>query len=90
VPLSVSDTWFVGQGYDYTEPQPAGLRVKMFQYQLSTYQWLLDHERDPGGLNSYFWEAWEWQDGNLDEGDALFYFPVSLKHIPSAGNSFEA
>lgn len=36
--------------------QPRDLNVKLFDYQRSSCQWMLDHERDPHGLNGYFWE----------------------------------
>ncbi|CAN0505850.1 unnamed protein product, partial [Laminaria digitata] len=43
-------------GYLAVDPQPADLKVKLFDYQRSSCQWMLDHERDPHGLNGYFWE----------------------------------
>ncbi|CAN0269155.1 unnamed protein product, partial [Hapterophycus canaliculatus] len=43
-------------GYRVVDPQPADLMVELFQYQRSSCQWMLDHERDPRGLNGYFWE----------------------------------
>jgi len=36
---------------------------------------MLDHERDPAGLNGYFWEKWEWADGGGN--DAMWYFPLA-------------
>ncbi|CAN0199206.1 unnamed protein product, partial [Discosporangium mesarthrocarpum] len=35
---------------------PHALKVKLFEYQRSSCQWMLDHEQDPHGLNGYFWE----------------------------------
>lgn len=49
----------------------------MFEYQLSTYQWMLDHERDPEGLNGYFWQARKWQDGGNDDASSFYYFPLA-------------
>lgn len=47
----------------------------MFEYQRSTLQWMLDHERDThGGLNAYFWETWIYQDA-VGPDDAFYYFP---------------
>eukprot|EP00752_Nemacystus_decipiens_P012660 g11214.t1 len=60
-------------GYRIVDPQPADLTVELFQYQRSSCQWMLDHERDPRGLNGYFWERREWADG----GAPLWYFPLA-------------
>lgn len=62
-------------GYEVRDPPPHGLSVELFEYQRSTYQWMLDHERDEAGLNGYFWEAWEWADGSAE--DAMYYFPLA-------------
>lgn len=56
-------------GYPIDEPDPDGLRVQMYAFQRSTYQWMLDQERDPGGLNRRFWEVWV-QEG----GQPMYYF----------------
>ncbi|CAM9858108.1 unnamed protein product [Ectocarpus sp. 6 AP-2014] len=60
-------------GYRVVDPQPADLTVDLFPYQQSSCQWMLDHERDPRGLNGYFWERREWADG----GAPLWYFPLA-------------
>lgn len=46
-------------GYTLAPSQPDGLSLNLYDFQLSTYQWMLDQELLPGGLNSYFWEKWE-------------------------------
>ena len=51
-------------------PQPDGLSVNMFDFQLSTYQWMLDQEHDTAGLNARFWETWSCDDGGHD----MYYF----------------
>jgi hypothetical protein len=53
--------------------QPAGLSVDLFEFQLSTYQWMLDQELDEGGLNRRFWDEWVCEDG----GGSMFYFPLA-------------
>ena len=53
--------------------QPNRLKVGMYDYQMSTYQWMLDHENNPRGLNSYFWEEWKYIDG----GGSIYYFPLA-------------
>ncbi|CAM9883365.1 unnamed protein product [Pylaiella littoralis] len=60
-------------GYRVVDDQPSELKVDLFQYQRSSCQWMLDHERDARGLNGYFWERREWADG----GDPLWYFPLA-------------
>jgi hypothetical protein len=41
------------EGYAIRTSQPAGFRdgLRLFEYQLSTLQWMLDREHDPVGLN---------------------------------------
>ena len=46
-------------GYTLAASQPDGLSLQLYDFQSSTYQWMLDQENLPGGLNSYFWEKWE-------------------------------
>jgi hypothetical protein len=61
------------QGYDFTNTQqPQGLNVELFEFQLSTYQWMLDQERNKRGLNSYFWEEY-----HFSYGLSLYYFPLA-------------
>ena len=60
-------------GYRCASPQPAGLNVQLFEYQRSTYQWMLDQENDDQGLNGYFWEEWQCSDG----GGYMYYFPLA-------------
>ena len=57
-------------GYSFVLPQPPSLQVKMFDFQLSTYQWMMDHESDPVGLNGHFWDEWQCTDG----GGYMYYF----------------
>lgn len=66
-------------GYTPRDPQPEGLKVQLFEYQRSTYQWMLDHERDPRGLNALFWERWEWGDADecAEADKAFYYFPLA-------------
>lgn len=47
------------KGYTLAETQPSGLSVQLYDFQLSTYQWMLDQENLEGGLNGFFWEVWE-------------------------------
>jgi hypothetical protein len=47
------------KGYTLAETQPTGLSVQLYDFQLSTYQWMLDQEKLEGGLNGFFWEVWE-------------------------------
>ena len=46
-------------GYTLAKSQPKGLSVQLYDFQLSTYQWMLDQENYPRGLNGFFWEEWE-------------------------------
>ena len=59
-------------GYEIRVAQPAGLTVQLYEFQLSTFQWMLDRENAEGGLNGYFWEQWQFDD---DVGD-MYYFPL--------------
>jgi hypothetical protein len=61
------------KGYQLAPQQPDGLAVELFEFQRSTYQWMLDQENDEGGLNSYFWEEWQCADG----GGPMYYFPLA-------------
>lgn len=47
------------KGYTLAESQPLGLSVQLYDFQLSTYQWMLDQEKLENGLNGFFWEVWE-------------------------------
>ena len=51
--------WCESEGYPCARAQPPALAVPLFDYQRSTYQWMLDQERLPSplGLNAYFWEV---------------------------------
>lgn len=51
---------------------PPGLKVSLYDFQKSTYLWMLDQEQDEGGLNGHFWEEWLMTDG----GGSLYYFPL--------------
>ena len=46
------------KGYTLANAQPKGLHVQLYDFQLSTYQWMLDQENISSGLNSFFWEEW--------------------------------
>jgi SNF2 family DNA or RNA helicase len=61
------------KGYQLASSQPKGLSVNMYDFQLSTYQWMLDQENSPGGLNSLFWEEWQCNDG----GPYMYFFPLA-------------
>lgn len=54
--------------------QPARLAVPLFPFQLSTVQWMLDQERDEGGINSFFWEEWHSTNG---DGFSAYYFRLA-------------
>jgi len=56
-------------GYPAAAAGPDGLKVEMYEFQRSTYQWMLDQERTPGGLNGRFWETWL-----QDDGMPMYYF----------------
>jgi hypothetical protein len=47
------------KGYNFKKIQPKGIALKLYDFQLSTCQWMLDQERLPRGLNGLFWEKWE-------------------------------
>lgn len=49
--------------------QPAGLTVRLFDFQASTYKWMLDQETNGHGINKYFWE-----ERRLGGSFSLFYF----------------
>jgi hypothetical protein len=72
------------QGYPLAESQPPGLNVRLFDYQKSSYQWMLDQERNERGINSFFWEEWKYSDG----GGSMFYFPLAgefrLTQVPKS------
>lgn len=60
------------RGYQLASSQPEALTVQLYDFQRSTYQWMLDQENDPNGINSLFWEEWKYG-GNI----SLFYFPLA-------------
>lgn len=47
------------KGYTLATRQPSRLSIQLYDFQLSTYQWMLDQENLAGGLNGFFWEVWE-------------------------------
>ena len=47
------------KGYNFKKVQPKGISLKLYDFQLSTCQWMLDQEMLPRGLNGLFWEKWE-------------------------------
>lgn len=67
IPMSAEDRFSLSgllrntesSGYTLAASQPDGLSLQLYDFQSSTYQWMLDQENLPGGLNSYFWEKWE-------------------------------
>jgi hypothetical protein len=58
--------------------QPKNLLVELYDYQRSTCQWMLDHELDEKGLNSQFWEEWQFPSDDPEDPTAnyLYYFPL--------------
>ena len=54
--------------------QPPGLKLKLYEYQLSTLKWMLDKENDESdmGLNGEFWEEIQ----TNDELGNIYYFPI--------------
>jgi hypothetical protein len=65
-----------GYGFDINGQSkfvcPRGLNVNLYDFQKSTYLWMLDQESDERGLNGRFWEEWHLKDG----GGPLYYFPL--------------
>eukprot|EP01035_Chromulina_nebulosa_P020616 gene20616-26733_t len=61
------------KGYPMSDIQPDRLNVQLYDFQRSTYQWMLDHEKDEAGLNSYFWDEFQYNDG----GGHIYYFPLA-------------
>lgn len=59
--------------YPMAKTQPKLLNVPLYDYQKSTYQWLLDQEHDERGINGYYWEEWQYP----DHGGNLYYFPLA-------------
>ena len=41
-------------GYPMSDGQPDRLKVQLYDFQKSTYQWMLDQENAPGGINARF------------------------------------
>jgi len=60
------------KGYAIRDPVPDTIKTQLFEYQRSSLQWMLDHERDDVGLNGYFWEEREWGDQGY-----FYYFPLA-------------
>jgi hypothetical protein len=60
------------RGYRLAEKQPDALNVQLYDFQRSTYQWMLDQENDPDGINGLFWEEWKY-----NQTSSLFYFPLA-------------
>lgn len=60
------------KGYPLAQTQPAMLNVPLYDFQKSTYQWMLDQELDEAGINYYFWEEWQYPGGH-----SLYYFPLA-------------
>lgn len=58
-------------GYSLSKSDPRGLKVKLYDYQRSSYQWMLDQENESRGLNAHFWQEWKFADNQ-----SLFYFPL--------------
>jgi hypothetical protein len=58
-------------GYPVSESDPEGLNVSLYDYQRSSYQWMLDQEVKSRGLNAHFWQEWKFTDGQ-----SMFYFPL--------------
>ena len=56
--------------------QPAGLKMKMKDYQLQTLQWMLDQESKPEGINGYFWKELQW-----DNCSQPFYYSKVLGEL---------
>jgi len=59
----------------YTGPLPAATvrpGLQLLPYQQQTVQWMLDHERDPAGLNGSLWGEFRWADGG-----GVYYFPAA-------------
>lgn len=52
--------------------EPKGLTVTLYDFQKSTYKWMIDQEQDEMGLNGHFWEQWCFEDG----GGSMYYFPI--------------
>ncbi len=59
-------------GYPMSDGQPDRLKVQLYDFQKSTYQWMLDQENAPGGINARFWQEWKYQP---EHGGSMFYFP---------------
>jgi SNF2 family DNA or RNA helicase len=54
--------------------QPPGLKLQLYEFQLSTLKWMLDKENDDGdmGLNGEFWDEIQSNDGLGN----MYYFPI--------------
>ena len=55
--------------------QPSGLKLNLYEYQLSTLKWMLDKENDDSdmGLNGEFWDEMQSTDGLGN----IYYFPLA-------------
>ncbi len=60
------------QGYPLARKDPSQLAVTLYDFQKSTYQWMLDQENTPGGINAHFWQEWHYPE---EVGGSMFYFP---------------
>lgn len=60
------------KGYRPADSQPPALNIDLYEFQKSSYQWMLDQERDAHGINAYFWEEWEYPNGVK-----MYYFPLA-------------
>jgi hypothetical protein len=60
------------QGYPLAKEDPSQIAVTLYDFQKSTYQWMLDQENTPGGINARFWQEWHYPE---EVGGSMFYFP---------------
>lgn len=62
----------VNRGYMVSVHQPEALAVTLYDFQRSTYQWMIDQEKDLDGINAMFWEEWKYRNHV-----SVFYFPLA-------------
>jgi hypothetical protein len=60
------------KGYPITIEQPDKLVIKLYEFQVSTYNWMLSQELCYRGINGFFWEHWKMKDGGGD----MWYLPL--------------
>ena len=53
------------------------VRTYVRSQQRGGVQWMLDHERLPGGLNALFWEKRKWVDSGDGDDDCWYYMPTA-------------